>query len=244
MLGSLMQPTDRPYVDRLKEHNFTSCMTINMLTMNHGNLTRNPKLCRNEADAFLHPGDERSKELIKTFIRFRHKGIVTQQRSSRPVARFVRGGPSARVELLARHISTKRQDWGTRLVCSDVSLELNKISLMPSTVIPLTTVWPPQDYLMILRSTLERDCRHEPLFKHTDATEKPLSSRLSRTMNSVDCFRNHPMTELRLRQPPCHEGRSSVCDDWSFPYPSVNHTWSSKGRFSISHPATTSKVPM
>ena len=108
--------------------------------MNHGNLTRNPKLdnkevynmamkdrpivkmmmqnsahilCLNEADAFLSPQDEKSRELIKTFIRFGYKGIVIKQWSSRPIACFVRGGPSARVELLARHISTKSQNWGT-----------------------------------------------------------------------------------------------------------------------------------
>ena len=44
ILGSLMQPTDRLSVDHLKTHEFTSSLTINMLTMNHGNLTRNPKL--------------------------------------------------------------------------------------------------------------------------------------------------------------------------------------------------------
>ena len=106
-----------------------------MLTMNHGNLTRNPKLdskevynvtmkdrpivkrmmqnsahilCLNEADAFLSPQDEKSRELIKTFIRFGYKGNVIKQWSSRPIARFVRGGPSA-----TRHISTKSQNWGT-----------------------------------------------------------------------------------------------------------------------------------
>ena len=140
ILGSLMQPTDRPPVDHLETHEYTSSLTINMLTMNHGNLTRNPKLdgrevhnmamkdrpivkmlmqnsahilCLNEADAFLSPQDEKSRELIKTFIRFGYKGIVIKQWSSRPIACFVRGGPSARVELLARHISTKSQYWGT-----------------------------------------------------------------------------------------------------------------------------------
>ena len=44
ILGSLMQPTDRPPVDYLKMHEFTSSIAINMLTLNHGNLTRNPKL--------------------------------------------------------------------------------------------------------------------------------------------------------------------------------------------------------
>ena len=142
-LGSLMQPTDRSPVDHLKAHEFTSSLTINMmLTMNHGNLARNPKLdskevnnmamkdrpivkmmmqnsariiCLNEADAFLSPQDEKSRELIKTFIRFGYKGIVIKQWSSRPIACFVRGGPSARVELLARHISTRSQNWGTTL---------------------------------------------------------------------------------------------------------------------------------
>ena len=120
-------------------HEFTSSIAINMLTLNHGNLTRTPKLdsrevynmpmkdrpivkmmqnsahilCLNDADAFFSPNDEKSKELIKTFIRYGYKGIVIKQRSSRPIACFVRGGPSARVELLARHISTKSQNWGT-----------------------------------------------------------------------------------------------------------------------------------
>ena len=70
-------------------------------------------ICLNEADAFLSPQDEKSKELIKTFIQFGYKGIVLKQWSSRPIACFVRGGPSARVELLARHISTRSQNWGT-----------------------------------------------------------------------------------------------------------------------------------
>ena len=48
ILGSLMQPTDRSPVDHLKTHEFTSSLTINMLTMNHGNLTRNPKLDNKE----------------------------------------------------------------------------------------------------------------------------------------------------------------------------------------------------
>ena len=41
ILGSLMQPTDRPPVDYLNMHDFTSSIAINMLTLNHGNLTRN-----------------------------------------------------------------------------------------------------------------------------------------------------------------------------------------------------------
>ena len=140
ILGSLMQPTDRPSVDYLNMHEFTSSIGINILTLNYGNLTRNPKLdnrevynmpmkdrpivkmmmqnsahilCLNEADACFSPNDETSSELIKTFIRYGYKGIVIKQWSSRPIACFVRGGPSARVELLARHISTRSPNWGT-----------------------------------------------------------------------------------------------------------------------------------
>ena len=134
-----MQPTDRPPVDYLKMHEFTASLATNMLTLNHGNLTRNPRLdgreacdmpmkdraivkmmiqsntrilCLNEADAFFIPNDEKPRELIETFIRYGYKGIVIKQWSSRPIACFVRGGPSARVELLATHISTKSQNWG------------------------------------------------------------------------------------------------------------------------------------
>ena len=48
ILGSLMQPTDRPPVDYLNMHEFTSSTAINMLTLNHGNLARNPKLDNRE----------------------------------------------------------------------------------------------------------------------------------------------------------------------------------------------------
>ena len=80
----------RPPVDYLKMHEFTSSIAINMLTLNHGNLTRNPNwtagrwevrnmpmkdrpivkmmmqnsahiLCLNEADAFFSPNDEKSR---------------------------------------------------------------------------------------------------------------------------------------------------------------------------------------
>ena len=84
-----MQPTVRPPVDYLKMHEFTSSIAINMLTLNHGNLTRTPKLdnrevynmpmkdrpivkmmmqnsahilCLNEADAFFSPNDEKSRQ--------------------------------------------------------------------------------------------------------------------------------------------------------------------------------------
>ena len=136
ILGSLMQPTDRPPVDYLNMHEFTSFHSdqhacpepwkpkldnrevhnmpmkdrpiVKMMMQNSAHI-----LCLNEADAFFSPNDEKSRELIKTFIRYGYKGIVIKQWSSRPIACFVRGGPSARVELLARHISTRSQNWGT-----------------------------------------------------------------------------------------------------------------------------------
>ena len=103
ILGSLTQPTDRPSVDHLASHEFTSYLTLNTLTLNNGNLARNPKLgsrevkymsmkerplimmmlqnsdhiiCLNKADACLYPEDEKSKDLIKLFIKFGYKGIA------------------------------------------------------------------------------------------------------------------------------------------------------------------------
>ena len=52
-------------------------------------------ICLNEADAFLNPQDETCRELIRLFILTGYKGIVI------------------RVELLARYISTRSQNWGT-----------------------------------------------------------------------------------------------------------------------------------
>ena len=140
ILGSLMQPTDRPPVDYLKMHEFTSSIAINMLTLNHGNLTRNPKLdnrevynmpmkdrpivkmmmqnsahilCLNEANAFFSPNDEKSRELIKTFIRFGYKGIAIKQWSSRPDRMlcprrtFCKSGTSGKTHF------HQEQNWGT-----------------------------------------------------------------------------------------------------------------------------------
>ena len=197
ILGSLMQPTDRSPVDHLKTQEFISSLTIHMLTMNHGNLTRNPKLdnrevynmamkdrpivkmmmqnsahilCLNEADTFLSPQDENSRELIKTFIRFGYKGIVIKQWSSRPIACFLRGGPSARVELLAKHMSTKSQNWGTTF---GMSSEPGKIALILNTTFRPRTAWQLRDHPCLLnpRSTSDRDCHHATLSKDTDVTK-------------------------------------------------------------------------
>ena len=88
-------------------------------------------------------------------FRYGYKGIVIKQWSSRPIACFVRGGPSARVELLARHISTKSQNWGTTfgMFC-----------------------------LLNPRSTLDRDCQHAPLSKDMAETRRSSFSISSRVM--------------------------------------------------------------
>ena len=152
-------------------------------------------LCLNEADAFLSPQDDKSRELIKTFIRYGYKGIVIKQWSSRPIACFVRCGPLARVELLARHISTKSQNWGTTS-CSDVSSEPRKIALILNTTFRPRTVWQLLDHPCLLspRSTSNRDCQHAPLSKDTDVTKRLLFSTSSRVMSIVVCSQNHPTT--------------------------------------------------
>ena len=80
ILGSLMQASESPPMDNFHARDSHSFMTINVLTMNHGNLARNPKsdgrelknmpmrdrpitrmllrnnahiICLNEADAFV-----------------------------------------------------------------------------------------------------------------------------------------------------------------------------------------------
>ena len=90
-------------MDQLQARDSYSSMTINVLTMNYGNLTRNPKLegrelksmpmqdrpitrmllhnsahiiCLNEADAFLDPQDEQCKELIRLFFLSGYKGMA------------------------------------------------------------------------------------------------------------------------------------------------------------------------
>ena len=140
ILGSLMQGTDGQVVDYLKRKDYPSSISLNILTVNHGNLTRSPKLdskelkswaikhrplimqmmqnsahilCINEADAFLYPEEDKTSDLIKLFIKCGYKGIVIKPWSSKSIACFVRGGKHARVQLLARYISSKSQFWST-----------------------------------------------------------------------------------------------------------------------------------
>ena len=127
ILGSLMQGTDGHVADYLKRKDFPSTISPNVLTVNHGNPARNPKLdsrelkswpikhrplimqmaqnsahilCINEADSFLCLEEDKT---VKLFIKCGHKSIAC----------FVRDGKHARVELLARYISTKSQCWRT-----------------------------------------------------------------------------------------------------------------------------------
>ena len=196
-----MQPTDRSPVDHLKTHELTSSLTINMLTMYYepwkpheeskagqqGGVQHAMEdrpivkmmmqnsahiLCLNEADAFLSPQDETSRKLIKTFIRFGYKGIVIKQWSPRPIACFVRGGPSARVELLARHISTQSQNWGTTFGMFRCFFGTEE-NCTDTTFRP-RTAWQLRDHPCSLnpRSTLDRDCHHAPLSKDTDVTKR------------------------------------------------------------------------
>ena len=136
-----MQATEKPAMDHCHARECCSSMTIKVLTMNHGNLARNPKLdgrelkqmpmrdrpitrmllrnsariiCLNEADAFLDPEDEKCKELIRLFIHSGYKGIVIKSWTARPIACFVRGNERTRPSyLLARYISTRSPNWGT-----------------------------------------------------------------------------------------------------------------------------------
>ena len=130
-----MQGTDGHVVDCLKRKDYPSTISLNVLTVNHGNLTRNPKLdnrelkswpikhpplitqmvqnsahilCINEADAFFYPEEDKTIDL-----KCGYKGIVLKLWSSKSIACFARGGKHARVKLLARCISTKSQCWST-----------------------------------------------------------------------------------------------------------------------------------
>ena len=88
ILGALMQSTNRPVIEHTQEGDFTSSMMLNVLTMNHGNYTKNPKLngempnmnfrdrpitrmlmcnsahilCLNEADAFFEDTEDKTRE--------------------------------------------------------------------------------------------------------------------------------------------------------------------------------------
>ena len=140
ILRSLTQSHQKPEGEKSDPEGFHTTRTLNVLTMNHGNYTKNPKLdgrelanwpvkdrpivgmimesnahilCLNEIDVLLFPEDSRNKDFIKLLIANGFKGIVIKQWSAKAIGCFVRGGPHARVELLARHMSSRSSNWGT-----------------------------------------------------------------------------------------------------------------------------------
>ena len=221
ILGSLMQSTDRSPVDHLKTHEFTSSLTINMLTMNHGNLTGNPKLdnkevynmamkdrpivkmmmqnsahilCLNEADAFLSPQDENPGNSSR-----RSSDLGTRASLSS------NGHPDQSHALSAADLPQEWNYWhGTfpqrvrigepHSECSDVSSEPRKIALILNTTFRPRTAWQLRDHPCSLnpRSTLDRDCHHAPLSKDTGVTKRLSFSTSSRVMSIVVCSQIHP----------------------------------------------------
>ena len=170
ILGSLMQPTDRPPVDHLKTHEFTSSLAIDMLTLNHGNLTKVYNmpmkdrpivkmmmqnsahiLCLNEADAFFW---NYWQDIFSPGVRI--------------------GEPHSE--------------------CSDVSSAPRKVTLILNTKFRPRTAWQLRDHSCSLnpRSTLDRDCQHAPLCKDTAETKRLSFSISSRVMSFVACSRNQP----------------------------------------------------
>ena len=143
-------------------------------------------LCLNEADAFLSSQDEKSRELIKTFIRFGYKGIVIKQRSSRPIACFVRGGPSWQ-DTFPQRVRIGEPHSG----CSDFRCFF---ALILNTTFRPRTAWQLRGHpcLPNPRSTSDGDCHHAPLSKDTDVTKRLSFSTSSRVMSIVVCSQNHP----------------------------------------------------
>ena len=187
--------------------------------MNHGNLTRNPKLdsrelkswpikhrplimqmmqnsahilCINEADAFLYPEEDKTLDLIKLFIKRGYKGIVIKLWLSKSIACFVRGGKHARVELLARYISTKSQFWSTTFGMFRCFFGLEEGCTDPDYDTPTSAAWHPPEHpcSSTRRSMLDRDCHHAQPFNGMARTVRLSSSTSSRTMRSVEHFQN------------------------------------------------------
>ena len=133
----ILQATEGPVMDKFQASDCYFSMTVDTLTMNHGNFARNPKLdgrelkgmpmrdrphecyCATVLTSYASTKRARCsipktcKGLTRFFFLTGYKGIVIKSWSERPIACFVRGNEHARVELLARYISTRSQNWGT-----------------------------------------------------------------------------------------------------------------------------------
>ena len=145
ILGSLMQPTDRPPVDHLKTHEYTSSLTINMLTMNRGNLTRNPKLdCREVRNMAM-----KDRPIVKmhSSVLKRKNPENSSRRSSDSGTRPSLSSNGHPDQLHALSAAGLPQEWNywqdtfpprvsigePHSGCSDVSSETRKISLILNT---------------------------------------------------------------------------------------------------------------
>ena len=150
-------------------------------------------LCLNEADAYLSPQDEKSRELIKTSIRFGYKGIVIKQWSSRPTACLSAADLPQEWNYWQDTFPPRVRIGEPHSGCSDVSSEPRKIALILNTTFRPRTVWQ-RDHPCLLssKSTSDRDCQQAPLSKDTDGTKRLSFSTSSRVMSIVVCSQNHP----------------------------------------------------
>ena len=186
-----MQGTDGQVVDYLKRKDYPSSISLNILTVNHGNLARNPRLdskelkswpikhrplimqmmqnsarilCINEADAFLYPEEDKTSDLIKLFIKCRYKGIVIKLWSSTSIACLVEVGNTPESNCWRVTFQRRANSGVQHSECSDVLSGSKTVAMVRTMILQHPTVWHPPEHpcSSTRRSILDRDCRHAP----------------------------------------------------------------------------------
>ena len=175
ILGPLMQGTDGQVVDYLKRKDYPSSISLNILTVNHGNLTRSPKLD--------------SKELKSWPIKHRPLIMQMMQNSALILCINELSEVGNTPESNCWHVTFQRIQ---HLECSDVSSGSKTVAMIRTMIFQHPTVWHPPEHpcSSTRRSILDRDCRHAPPYNGMARTARLSSSTLSRTMRFVEHFQN------------------------------------------------------
>ena len=239
-----MQGTDGQVVDYLKRKDYPSSISLNILTVNHGNLTRSPKLdsrelkswpikhralimqmmqnsahilCINEADAFRYPEEGKTLDLIKLFIKCGYKGSLSSYGHPSPSHALSEVGNTPESNCWRGTFQRRANSGAQRSECSDASSGLKTVALIRTMILQHPSAWhPPEHPCSSTRdSMLDRDCHHAPAFSGMARTARLSSSTSSRTMRSVEHFPN-PLRILFSPTTPAMspELYASECQPW------------------------------
>ena len=178
----------------------------------------------------------------------RTSSIRSSGLDTKPIACFLRGGPSARVELLAQHISTKSQNWGTTFGmfrcffrtenhCTDAEYDIPTYDCLATTGTSMFRE--SKEYIgprLPPRTTVQGHGRNKEIVViHIEQSDEFRGVFPKSSNNSLLEFDSRHVTRADL--PYATIGVFHI-------HPSINQPWSSTGRFSKQNHAARDIVSM